>query len=240
MEQKSAGPAVVSSMCRGKQNCSELGTNPENWSKVAPLLPPLWFKEELSLFSSAVHEAAVGNIEKSLKSLLKIRSNELREWFVEHGQVSGRFRTRILKIQSSVTNNPELDPLRSPDRFAKEVFSRDGYHCRYCGIGVIPKEILASYGKAVGVNSFCATGTNQARHGVILAFRANADHVYPWNSGGKTNLDNLVTSCWSCNYGKAGYTLEELGLTDPRENEIISNDWDGLLSLKRGLKQNSA
>ena len=58
----------------------------------------------------------------------------------------------------------------------------------------------------------------------------------PWKLGGRTNTDNLVTACWSCNYGKSGYTLEELGLIDPKEKAIIEQDWDGLMSLLEGLK----
>jgi len=137
------------------------------------------------------------------------------------------------------TVNQKLDPIRSPDRFSKDVFARDSYTCRYCGIGVIPKDVLDAYGMVVGKDNFCPTGTNQKRHGIVLAFRANADHVIPWKIGGRTNPENLVTSCWSCNYGKAGYTLGELGLTDPRNNTIKLNKWDGLTSLKKGLRNNA-
>ena len=152
--------------------------------------------------------------------------------------MSGLFRTKILNIKLLKNKKPELDSLRSPDRYAKKVFERDGHHCRYCGIGVIPKEILTTYSKLIGNKFFRATGTNNERHGIVLGFRANADHVEPWNLGGKTNPDNLVTSCWSCNYGKSGYTLEELGLIDPRNISIITNEWDGLISLLKGLKEN--
>ena len=226
-------------MCRGKPTCSELEINPEEWSKSTPLQTPSWFRNELSLFSKASTYASVGKIKASLQTLSSIRSNDLRHWFVEHGQMSGVYRTRILKIPPIKIHNPELDSLRSPDRYSREVFIRDNYTCQYCGIGVIPKEILSAYSKVVGVTHFRPTGTNSERHGVVLAFRANADHVEPWTLGGKTSPDNLVTSCWSCNYGKSSYTLKELGLKDPRDNPLKINDWDGLTSLKSGLKDNA-
>jgi hypothetical protein len=33
--------------------------------------------------------------------------------------------------------------------------------------------------------------------------------------GGRTDESNLVTSCWSCNYGKANYTVEQIGISNP-------------------------
>ena len=226
-------------MCRGKETCSELGTNPKEWSKSTPLQPPVWFNNELSLFSKAVTYASTGKLNDSLQMLLSVRSNDLRQWFVEHGQMSGVYRTRILKISPIKNNNVVLDPLRSPGRYSKEVFKRDSYTCQYCGIGVIPKEILSAFSKVVGISNFRPTGTNNERHGAILAFRANADHVDPYTLGGRTNPENLVTSCWSCNYGKSSYTLKELGLNDPRNKSLKVNNWDGLVSLMSGLKDNA-
>ena len=46
--------------------------------------------------------------------------------------------------------------------------------------------------------------------------KAVADHVFPWSLGGATSLDNLVTSCGGCNYDKEHWTLEQLGIEDPR------------------------
>jgi hypothetical protein len=57
-------------------------------------------------------------------------------------------------------------------------------------------------------------------------------------AGGLTNAENLVTACWSCNFGKADYTLEEIGLEDPRLRPPKTlDDWDGLMSLVPQLQQ---
>jgi len=86
--------------------------------------------------------------------------------------------------------------------------------------------------KMVGAAQFKVKGKgNQIRHGVALTFRATADHVVPMSFGGRTNLDNLVTSCWNCNYGKYNALLEQMGVNDPRETAVDSKlSWNGLLT----------
>jgi hypothetical protein len=224
-------------MCKGKKECTELGTNPDLWSKKCPLTPPSWFENEIELFSKAIKLASLGNIQGSIKILREIKSDELRNWFCEHGQVSGRFRNKFLKIYKIKPVDITCDTLKSPDKYRNEVFKRDNFTCQYCGIKVVPKEVFEIYSKVIGRENFCTHGTNIERHGVILAFRANADHVIPWNRGGKTELENLVTCCWSCNYGKAGYTLEEIMLDNPKINYFCNQNWIGLTEYLDDLKR---
>ena len=214
-------------MCRGKKYCTELGLQIENWSRTSPLVPPQWFGDQIDLFAIAFEYASTGDVPMSLGVLSKIKNNELREWYCEHGQTSGRFRNKVLKIPRQQKSFP-LDPVKSPNKYMEKVFERDHFTCQYCGIKVISKELLNKYAKIVGSNNFCATGTNQERHGIVLAFRANADHILPCNIGGKTNLDNLITCCWSCNYGKAGFTLGQLRLDNPKNNKFVNLNWHGL------------
>lgn len=58
-----------------------------------------------------------------------------------------------------------------------DVFMRDGFRCRYCGVS--------------------------ADDGAIL----HADHVIPQSKGGPTTLENLVTACMACNLGKSNKIL---------------------------------
>lgn len=64
-------------------------------------------------------------------------------------------------------------------RLRFEVLSRDGFTCRYCG---------AQAGK----------------ENVRLAI----DHVISVVDGGDNSLNNLVTSCYSCNSGKSSMSLD--------------------------------
>lgn len=124
---------------------------------------------------------------------------------------------------------PKSDILRDDvtltDLRMREAYAKDAYICQYCGIRVIPKEVLSLYSQIVGRDNFTPTGTNKGRHGVVLAFRANADHVVPRSRGGTVELGNLVTCCWSCNYGKANYTVEEIGIRDPRDRIKTYENW---------------
>lgn len=60
-----------------------------------------------------------------------------------------------------------------------DVFMRDAFRCRYCGISVDDGAIL------------------------------HADHVIPESKGGPTTLANLVTACIDCNLGKSNKDLPE-------------------------------
>ncbi len=218
-------------MCRAAEFCTELGTDPAQWSKNAPLMPPKFFGEALEHFVTAYRFAEAQDLDASLAELEKTRSEELRRWFVEHGQMSGwHHRVKALNLPKPITYKGPLETERSIRAFETTVYERDGYTCRYCSIKVIDTKALLRFEKLVGPQNFKVKGKgNQIRHGVALVFRATADHVIPISFGGRTNLENLVTSCWSCNYGKYNALLEQMGLGDPRDRPVEPlTDWNGL------------
>ncbi|MBI1830238.1 MAG: HNH endonuclease [Planctomycetes bacterium] len=225
-------------MCRGAKVCSVLGDRSENWSKYAPLPPPVWFDGQLDFFGDAVRNAATGDFEIARALVRTIRCAQLREWYVEHGQNSGVFRSRTIGEMPLPTGPIELDKTRMSTAVAREVFLRDGYRCRYCGIRLVDERVTSAFEAVVGRDVFCATGTNAQRHGIVLAFRAIADHVLDWKRGGRTSAENLVSACWSCNYGKSNYTLDQIGLDDPRDRPPLSaNGSDGLSQYINALKK---
>lgn len=222
-------------MCKGSKSCVLLGSDPGTWSKAAPLLPPEWFDAQAVRFGQAVRHAADGDTAGAVAMLRTLRSDEMRAWFDEHGQVSGRRRRSVLRQPTPSTGPSSLDPLRSPRRFEVAVYQRDFHQCRYCGLKIIPKEVLYAFEKIVGTLEFRTRGTNAEQHGVIHAFKAVVDHVEPYKRGGRTDFNNLVTACPGCNYGKEAFTLEELGLDNPRDRVPVESDWDGLTSLLPAL-----
>jgi HNH endonuclease len=215
-------------MCRpSAAYCTELGTDPIRWSSVAPLMPPPWFESQVFLFRDAVCAAAAGEVEQARVSLATIRSAELRTWFCEHGQWSGVHRARLLQ-RNAVAFAGELDILRAPLKYEREVFERDNYCCRYCSLPTVAKRVLLAFEKIVGSDVFRNVGRNAEQHGVVHGFKVVADHVVAFKRGGRTNLENLVTACPACNYGKDQYSVEQLGISDPRLRPPRALEWDGL------------
>jgi 5-methylcytosine-specific restriction endonuclease McrA len=215
-----------------------LSDDPEHWDKHAPLPPPTWFPDAALAFRRAVISASEGDVASALLALRETREDELREFFVEHGQMAYRFRASPKRASLS----SDRDPIRSISRaLERAVIDRDHARCRYCGVPVVPRTVLSAFARVVGTDAFPTTGTNAGRHGVVLAFRANIDHVVPYNRGGRTDATNLVTSCWSCNYGKNRFTVEELGIEDPRASEPRPwRDWTGLTQYEQPLRRVAA
>ena len=220
-------------MCRKAKFCTELGIDPKKWNKRCPLAPPEYFESCLDSFIKSYALANQGKLTQAIETLKSTRSEDLRQWFVEHGQMSGwHHRVKGLahekprKYKGTLETNKRIAP------FENEVYTRDGYRCRYCQIRVVDFKVLKHMEKLVGSKNFKAAGSgNKIRHGISLTFRASADHVVPISHGGRTSLDNLVTSCWNCNYGKYNALLCQMNLEDPGNYPTKNKlKWDGTLS----------
>lgn len=111
------------------------------------------------------------------------------------------------------------------------IHQRDGYNCRFCGTPVVRREtrsrIRALYPAAL------SWGSKEAeQHAAFQAMWAQYDHIVPHARGGSNDLDNLVLTCAACNFGRAGYTLEEVAVVDPRLRPPAPSRWDGLERFK--------
>lgn len=107
------------------------------------------------------------------------------------------------------------------------LFERDGHHCRFCGIPVIRKEIRERIRKAY--SDVLPWGRkNIEQHAAFQLMWAVPDHILPHSRGGSSDLQNTVIVCQPCNCARMHYTLEELGLADPRLREPTRSSWDGL------------
>ncbi len=97
-------------MCKGAPHCSELGSDPAKWSRDAPLPPPTWFQGELDLFARSVRLAADGDVLHARSLLAEVRSDDLRAWYLVHGQNSGGFRARHFRLPSPATISGRQGP----------------------------------------------------------------------------------------------------------------------------------
>lgn len=113
----------------------------------------------------------------------------------------------------------------------RALHERDGYHCRFCEIPVIHPDIRKHlhllYPDAIPWGN-----KNATQHAGFQCMWLQYDHVVPHSAGGENKLENLIIACSACNYGKMNYTLEELGLLDPRNFNPVQSSWDGLERVK--------
>jgi len=194
--------------------CSELGRDSSLWSASAPLEKPDWIKDSFQILVDAITQASAGKVEIAQTILKNSRDLEMRTWYDVHAQNIAKWRFDAFKVQTPEPILP-LDPVKTFSKFESRLFARDNYKCRYCSDPVISKKVFKEANSVIG-SSFLPIGrTNLTRSGFYLMFVATLDHVTPWSLGGKTDESNLVTSCWSCNYGKANFTVEQIGLKNP-------------------------
>ena len=194
--------------------CSELGEDSSLWSASAPLEKPDWIKDSFQILVDAITQASAGKVEIAQTILKNSRDLEMRTWYDVHAQNIAKWRLDAFKVQTPEPILP-LDPVKTFSKFESRLFARDNYKCRYCSDPVISKKMFKEANSVIG-SSFLPLGrTNRTRSGFYLMCVATLDHVTPWSLGGKTDESNLVTSCWSCNYGKANFTVEQIGLRNP-------------------------
>ena len=204
-------------MCRGSAVCTELGSNPVSWARHSPLPPPSRFVRAHEVILSVLELIERGETDAAIVALQIPLADEVKSWYIEHGQMSGEHRFKGLGGIAEPTYGGARDPVKSVGRFEEQVYLRDNYFCQYCSFPVFHPKVLKGIESALGRENFSVSAnSNEERHGFIYTIRATADHVVPHNKGGRTELENLVTSCWSCNYGKSGYALAEINLDDPR------------------------
>jgi hypothetical protein len=105
--------------------------------------------------------------------------------------------------------------------------SRDGYQCRFCGIPVIREAVLAKL-RQLYPSEACWGPKGIDRHAALQAMRVQYDFIVPHSRGGKAVPDNLVVTCTPCAFARRHYTLDQVGLEDPRKRKSVRTSWDGL------------
>ncbi|MCG8043042.1 MAG: HNH endonuclease [Candidatus Thiodiazotropha endolucinida] len=118
------------------------------------------------------------------------------------------------------------------DAEKKQLHERDGYHCRFCGVPVIRKEVRSAI-KKLYPNALQWERKNIEQHAAFQAMWLQYDHVLPHARGGNNDLENVVITCAPCNFGRMDYLMEEVGISDPREREPVKSSWDGLERILR-------
>lgn len=145
---------------------------------------------------------------------------------------------RFRQVSGAPATLPKADriPARMPTAAQKaDLIALYGYNCAFCGIPLVTAEVRKALTVAYPEAAYwSATG---ACHAALLCMWLQFDHVLPHSRGGDNSLSNILVTCSGCNYGRTSvgiaYTLEEVGLLDPRLTPPTRTDWDGLQRLLR-------
>ena len=118
---------------------------------------------------------------------------------------------------------------RMPNKASRDsIIQRDGYHCRFCGIPLIPPEVRKAMSKDYPEAAYWRRAKNRDQHAALQCLWLQFDHILPHCWGGENTPDNVVITCAPCNFGRMSRQLQEGGLIDPRERPVCKTSWDGL------------
>ena len=153
----------------------------------------------------------------------------IREWSESLWGKDGPW-TRPLPVDNPLPYIPKDQriKMRMPGRATiVALISRDGYHCRFCGLPVARAEIRMTM-RQLYPDALPWGTSNLSQHAGFQAIWMQFDHLLPHARGGDNSLENMIITCAPCNNGRSNLTLEEAGLIDPRLREPIRSTWDGL------------
>ena len=186
--------------------------------------------EAAQLLNQAVDAHLKGRSTEAGKLLMQADMSKVRAWLESIWGKGNPEIWRIRKVESApkTLDKNERDSKRKPSKQdERALIERDGYQCRFCGIPVIRSEVRIAIRKHYP-DELNWGRSNSEQHAAFQCMWVQYDHILPHSRGGRTDLDNLAITCSGCNYGRGEYTLEEVGLIDPRTRPATKTDWDGL------------
>ncbi len=193
------------------------------------LEPVAEIAEAARLLDAAVTAHQQGNGELAEKLIREADLEVIRDWTESlWGKASPHLHFRSVPNSPPLLSAAERIKLRMPTLMEQQQLRRrDGYHCRFCGIPVIRREVRQAMQKAYP-EALPWGKRNPEQHAAFQAMWLQYDHLLPHARGGDNALDNLVITCAPCNFARMNHTLAELGLQHPFERPAKSSDWEGL------------
>lgn len=191
--------------------------------------PILEIGQAALLLQAAVQAHLAGNSELAHDSIRRADLPAIREW-TESLWGSNSLYVQYRPVENAPPSLPKEQrvKLRMPTTSEKKALhERDGFHCRFCGIPLIRKEVRERIKKAYP-EALSWGSRNMDQHAAFQAMWLQYDHLLPHARGGDNSLDNIVITCAPCNFGRMNWTLEEVGLIDPRSRQAVRSSWTGL------------
>ena len=188
---------------------------------------------EISLAADLLSQSAMahfeGNFVLAEKLLNEADIPAIRDWTESIWGQAGVY-SQLVKTLGSPKTLPknERDPVRMPSKSLElELLKRDGFHCRFCGIPLIRKEVRMFFQRKYP-NAVQWGKTNPEQHAAFQAMWMQFDHLVPHARGGKTTKENLLITCAPCNYGRMNFLTDEIGLIKPNIDRENLSTWNGL------------
>ena len=182
-------------------------------------------------FRKACVLVEAGKLNEAESVLTNLDSDQLRQQFYATWEEYDLLNKAALKPLSQYPKVKKVGKRMPPAAVVREVYERDFWTCRWCSTPIIADKPIKAMHKLFPV-AFEKGTTNDSMHGLMLSSRVSLDHVLPHSFGGTNDIENLVTSCWPCQFGRGNDLIERLGLSDPRERDPIPTDWDGCSRFK--------
>ena len=206
-----------------------LGTNKERWPKHCLIEYPVAFDKQIDIVARAM-QLAVTDRAGARKLVRSIDAEPMKRWFIDVALQSGYWRAEhVGKATQPDTTTKRARKFIGQKRL-EGLFGRDHWRCRYCGIRIAGnRKQFKRFAEQLGLPELIRGRTDETRHGLYVLMMASYDHLVPHNQGGSDADDNLVTACWSCQFGKFRFSLEELGMNKPQQDpRPIYKGWQGL------------
>ena len=185
--------------------------------------------EAARLLESAVQAHLCGNPKLAHELIRRADLPPIQDWTESlWGSNSPYVQYRPIETAPPSIPKEQRVKLRMPTTAEKNALhQRDGFHCRFCGIPLIRKEIREHIKKAYP-EALSWGSKNPEQHAAFQAMWLQYDHLLPHARGGDNNLDNMVITCAPCNFGRMNWTLDEVGLIDPTTRQPVRSAWTGL------------
>ena len=217
-----------------------LTNDTSKWSRECVLPYPKEFETSIDLLLEASLLAVQGEsgVKQARQLIKQMADAEMRSWFDDLSQNSGKVRLEMLNRKPKKSNGKSSEE-RPTKKREMQIIREQGFHCRYCGIRLVPNNQLKNLQDLVGYKTLPNRSkmekktSNADIHGIWILTCATVDHVEPMAMGGlDINRDeNLAACCWSCNYAKSWYTIEDLEIDNPMGRPARHTDWLGLTDI---------
>lgn len=182
-----------------------------------------------AMLRQAANAHSQGLTKEADQLLRESNSAVVRQWLDSiWGKSSPYVKVRTISDAPGNQLMSERVESRMPSSQGKwQLLKRDGFQCRFCSLPLIRQEVR-SYLHKCYPEALPWGRTNITQHAAFQALWVQYDHILPHARGGTNDLENMVIACAACNFGRMNYTLEEVGIADPRFYDPIKSDWNGL------------